>query len=130
MRRRGRQRGRGAVLKGFEDAEKQTLAGRGEQVDAIEIGEADEGGGVGVGYQPFAGVAALEGGISQRGAFVEITGQGLLAASVLTLDGGYLDVGGGHFSLHKEFAPCRAYAYDLVGVGESNSISARPEVEG
>jgi hypothetical protein len=32
-----------AVLKIFEDAEEQALSGRGEKVDAIEIGEASEG---------------------------------------------------------------------------------------
>jgi hypothetical protein len=51
-----------AVLHGFEDAEEQTLAGRGEQIDAVEIGKAGEGVGVGVGDQPLAGVSALEAG--------------------------------------------------------------------
>ena len=50
-----------AVLERLEHAQQQALAGRGEQVHAIEIGEAGEGGGIGVGDQPFAGVAALEG---------------------------------------------------------------------
>ena len=48
------------VLEGLENAEQQALSGRGEQVDAVEIGEAGEGGGIGVGGQPLAGVAALE----------------------------------------------------------------------
>src|ERR1039458_505942 len=42
----------GTVLEGLEDAEERALAGRGEEIDAIEIGEAGEGGRVGVGYQP------------------------------------------------------------------------------
>ena len=107
----------GTVLESLEDAEEEALAGRGEEIDAIEIGEAGEGGGVGVGYQPLAGVAALKGGVGQRGAAEEITGQGLLAAAVLAFDGGYLDVRGGHISLHEELAPGRADADDLVGVG-------------
>jgi hypothetical protein len=49
-----------AVLHGFEDAEKQALSGRGEQVDAVKISKAGESGRVGVGDQPFAGVAALK----------------------------------------------------------------------
>ena len=53
---------RRAILEALEDAEQQSLSGRGEQVDAIEISEAGEGGGIGVGGQPFAGVAALEAG--------------------------------------------------------------------
>ena len=36
-----------AILEGFEDAEEESLAGRGEQVDAVEVGEAGERGGVG-----------------------------------------------------------------------------------
>ncbi len=66
--RRGKKDGTagGTVLKGLEDAQEKALAGRGEEIDAIEIGEAGEGGGVGVGYQPFAGVAALKGGVGQR----------------------------------------------------------------
>jgi hypothetical protein len=39
----------GAVLEGFEDAEEEILPGSGEEVDAVEEGEAGEGGGVGVG---------------------------------------------------------------------------------
>ena len=49
-----------AILEGAEDAEEQALAGRGEQIDAVEIGEAGEGGGIGVGGQPLARVAALK----------------------------------------------------------------------
>ena len=117
--RRGKKDGTagGTVLKGFEDAQEKALAGRGEEIDAIEIGEAGEGGGVGVGYQPFAGVAALKGGVGQGRTVEEITSQGLLAAAVLALNGGDLDVGGGHFSLQEELAPSGADAYDLVGKG-------------
>ena len=56
---------RRAVLKVFEDAEEQALAGRGEKVNAIEIGEAGKGGGIRVGSQPLAGVAALKGAGSE-----------------------------------------------------------------
>ena len=48
------------ILKGAENAEQQSLARRGEQVDAVEIGEAGEGGGIGVGGQPLARIAALK----------------------------------------------------------------------
>jgi hypothetical protein len=60
--RRGKQNGTAgrAVLKILEDAEEQALTGRGEKVDAIEISEARKGGGIGVGGQPLAGVAALK----------------------------------------------------------------------
>jgi hypothetical protein len=93
------------------------LSGRGEQIDAIEIGEADEGGWVGVGYQPFAGIAALEAGGGEWGAAEEIAGQSLLAASVFALNGGYLNVGRCHLSLHEELAPGGADSHDLEGVG-------------
>jgi hypothetical protein len=107
----------GTVLECLEDAEKQTLAGRGEEVNAVEIGEAGKGGGVSIGNQPLAGVAALECGVGEGGTVEEITGQGLLAAAVLAFNGGNLDVGCGHFSLHKELAPGGANAYNLKGVG-------------
>ncbi len=57
----------GAVLEGFEHAQKQALAGRGEKIDAVEEGEAGEGGGVGVGDQPLAGIAALKAGVRRAG---------------------------------------------------------------
>jgi len=49
--RRGEENGAagGAVLEGFEDTEEEALSGRGEEVDAVEEGEAGEGGGVGIG---------------------------------------------------------------------------------
>jgi hypothetical protein len=61
--RRGEQNGTAGrtVLKVFEDAKEQALTGRGKKVDAIEIGETGKGGGIGVGGQPLAGVAALKG---------------------------------------------------------------------
>ena len=105
----------GAILKGFEDAEQEALSGRGEQVDAVEVGEAGEGGGIGVGDEPFAGVAALEGGVGEGGAAEEIAGQGLLAGAGLALKSGDLEVGRGHFSLHEKFAPDGADADDLRG---------------
>ena len=117
---------RRAVLERLEDAEQQTLAGRGEQVNAIQIGEAGEGGGVGVGDQPLAGVAALEAGAGQRGAAEEIAGQGVLAGAVFALDGGDLHMGRGHLSLHEELAPGGADADELAtSWGESDSTSVR-----
>ena len=67
--RRSKQDGaaRGAILQGLQNAEEQSLAGRGEQIDAVEIGKAGERGGVGIGGQPLAGVAALEVRGGQRG---------------------------------------------------------------
>ena len=50
----------GAVLKAAQYAEEESLSGRGEQVDTVEVGETGEGGGVSVGDEPLAGVAALE----------------------------------------------------------------------
>jgi hypothetical protein len=55
----------GAVLESFEDTEEEALSGRGEEVDAVEEGEAGEGGGVGVGDEPLAGIAALEGVVGE-----------------------------------------------------------------
>ena len=81
---------RRAILKGFEDAEQQSLARRREQVDAIEVGEAAEGGGIGVGDQPFAGVAALKGGCREGRTAVEIAGQSLLAGAGLAFKRGHL----------------------------------------
>jgi hypothetical protein len=115
----------GTVLEGLEDAEEQTLAGRGEQVDAVEIGEAGEGGGVGVGNQPLAGIAALKAGGGERGAGEKIAGQGVLAAAVFAFDGGYLHVGRGHLSLHEELAPGGADADDLEGVRGNPARPAR-----
>jgi len=69
---------RGSILEALEDAEEKVLPGRGEQVDAIEIGEAGEGGGIGVGGEPLAGVATLEQGASQGRAHEEVVGQRLL----------------------------------------------------
>jgi len=57
---------RGTVLERLEDAEEQTLAGGGKQVNAVKVGEAGKGGGIGVGYQPFTGIAALEAGRGER----------------------------------------------------------------
>ena len=101
------------ILERLEYAEQQALAGRGEQVDAIEIGEAGEGGGIGVGDQPLAGIAALEAGAGEGRVAEEIAGQGLLAGAVLAFDGGHLDVGRGHLRLHEELAPGGADANDL-----------------
>ena len=105
----------GAVLHGFENAEEQALARRREQVNAIEIGEAGKGGRIGVGDQPFAGIAALKGGCGQWRAAEEIVCQGLLAGAVLAFNGGHLHVGRGHISLHEQLAPGGADAHNLQG---------------
>jgi len=104
---------RRAILKILEDAEEQALAGRGEKVDAIEIGEAGESGGIGVGSEPLAGIAALKGAGGEGRAAEEIAGEGLFAGAVLTFDGGNLEMGRGHLRLHEELAPCGADAYDM-----------------
>lgn len=57
---------RRTILERFEDAEKQTLPGRGEEIDAVEIEEAGHGGGVGVGGEPLACIAALKEGGGER----------------------------------------------------------------
>ena len=102
-----------AVLKGLEDAEQEALSGRGEQVNAVEVGEAGEGGGIGVGDQPLAGVVALEGGVGEEGAGEEVAGEGVLADAGFAFEGGDLEVGCGHVGLHDEFAPGAADADDL-----------------
>jgi len=106
----------GAILKSFENAEEEALSGRGEEVDAIEISEAAERGGIGVGDQPLPGVAALKGGLGEGRSAEEVAGEGLLAAAVLAFNGGDLDVWGGHFRLHEELAPSGADA-DGCGSG-------------
>lgn len=103
----------GAVLEGFEDAEEQALAGRREEIDAVEEGEAGESGGVGVGDEPLAGVAALEAGVGEWGAAEEVAGEGMLAGALFAFDGGDLDVGGGHVGLRDELAPGGADADEL-----------------
>ena len=62
--RRGQEHGaaRRTVLQSLQHAEKQTLAGRGEQIYAIQIGESRKRGGIGLGDQPLARVAALKDG--------------------------------------------------------------------
>jgi len=55
-----------AILKILEDAEEQALSGRGEKVDAIEIREAGEGRGIGVGSEPLTCVAALKSAGGER----------------------------------------------------------------
>jgi hypothetical protein len=89
------------------------LTGRGKKVDAIEIGEAGEGGGIGVGGQPLAGVAALKGAGGEGRAAEEIAGERVFAGAVLALDGGNLQVRRGHLRLHKKLAPGGADADDM-----------------
>jgi hypothetical protein len=73
-------------LEGLEDAEEQALSGRGEEVDAVEIGEAAEGGGIELSGEPLAGVAAQKIGLGERRVVEEIAGEGLLAGAGLALD--------------------------------------------
>ena len=107
----------GTVLESLEEAEEQALSGRGEEVDAIKVGEAGKSGRIGIGYQPLAGIAALKdgcvGGVAEWGTAVEIAGQGLLADSGLAFNGGDLQVGRGDLGLHDQFAPGRAHAHHL-----------------
>ena len=114
-----------AVLKGFEDAEKQSLARRGEQVNAIEVHEANECRGIRVGGEPLSRIAALEAGADKGRMAEQVARQGLLAAPVLALDGCDLQMGRGHFNLHKELAPCRADADDVDGRGSRIHIDER-----
>ena len=51
----------GAILESFEYAEQKALAGRSEEIDAVEVEKAGDFRGVGFVYQPLARVAALEG---------------------------------------------------------------------
>ncbi len=115
--RRGQEHGAAgrAILQGLENAEQQALSGRGEQVDAVEIGEAGEGVGIGVGDQPLAGIAALESSCGQWRPAEEVAAEGLLARAVFAFDGGYLNGRGGHICLGKELAPGGADADDLHG---------------
>ena len=123
-----------AILEGFEDAEEESLAGRGEQVDAVEVGEAGESGGVGAHGEPFAGIAAFETGVGERGEREEKAGQGLFACALFAFDGGNLEVRRGHLRLHDEFAPGCAYSHDLaqgrgVDLDESESGDGRLDLE-
>jgi hypothetical protein len=107
----------GAILEGFEDSEEEALAWRCEEVDAVEEGEAGEGGGVGVGDKPLAGVATLEAGVGERRAAEEVASEGMLAGALFAFDGGDLDVGGSHFGLGDELAPGGADADEVNGLG-------------
>jgi len=103
------------VLECLEDAEEEALSGRGEEVDAIEIGEASEGGGIEFSGEPLAGIAAQKGGLRERRVGEEMAGEGLLAGAGLALDRGDLDVRRGHFRLREELTPDGAYACELRG---------------
>ena len=92
------------------------MSRRGKKVNAIEIGKAGEGGGVGIGDQPFAGIAALEGGGCEGGAAEKIAGQGLFAGAVFAFNGGYLHMRRDHVGLHEELSPGRADAGDGQGL--------------
>ena len=106
------------ILKRLEDAEQQALPGRRKQVDAIEIGEAGEGSGIGVGGQPLARIAALEIARQQSGERLnKIARKSVLAAAVLAFDGGDLQMRRRHVGLHEQLAPRRADADDLNSGG-------------
>ncbi len=114
---RGEQNGaaRRAVLKILEDTEEQALAGRGEEVNAIEIGESGKGGGIGVGSEPLAGVAALKSAGGERRSTEEIAGKSMLSCAVLAFNSGDLEMGRDHLRLHEELAPGCADADDMDG---------------
>ena len=106
---------RRTVLQRLEYAQQQPLTGRGEQVNAIEIEEAGEGGGIGVAGQPFTRIAALETGRGEWRVGEEIAGQRLLAGARLAFNGGHLQMGRGPLRLHQQLAPGRADAGNLHG---------------
>ena len=119
-----------AVLKILENAEEESLARRCKEVDTIEISEPGEGGGIGVGGEPLARVAALKTGGGERGAAEEIAGQRVFAAAMLTLNGGDLEMRRGHFSLHEELAPSRTDADDVDGGGGGIELNEREARDG
>ena len=110
-----------AILEGFENAEEESLAGRGEQVDAVEVDESGHDGRVGLVDQPLAGVVALEGGARQGRVGMHEARQGLLAGAALAFNGGQLHVGRDHFGLEEEFSPGGVDADDL-GVGRQVDV--------
>jgi hypothetical protein len=115
--RRGEQHGAawGTILKGAQYAQEQSLARRGEQIDAVEIDEAGEGRRVAIGGQPLARIAALKVRSGQRRVGEEVARQRVLAGAVFAFDGGNLQMGRGHFRLYHQLAPCGADADDLEG---------------
>ena len=68
-------RARRTILHGLQNAEKQPLAGRCEQIDAIEIDEPCEHCRIGLGDQPLAGIVALKADFDKGGAAVQKPGQ-------------------------------------------------------
>ena len=115
----------GTVLEGFENAEEQSLSGRGEQVNAIEVGEAGERRGITVGREPFARITALKARAGKGRTAEQILRQRLLAAAVLAFDGGDLQMRCGHFNLHEELAPRSADADDLESRGCGTHFNER-----
>ena len=113
--RRGEQNGAAgwAILESAEHGEEQALAGRGEKIDAIEVGEAGECGRIAVCRQPLARIAALKYRTKQGRAGEEITRERVLPSAVFAFDGRDLEMGRSHFRLHKKLSPCGADTYDL-----------------
>ena len=70
-----------------------------------------------VGGKPLASIATLKRGAGEWRAGIQVARQRVFAAAVLALNGCDLDVRRGHFSLHKELAPCRADADDMNSGG-------------
>jgi len=115
----------GTVLERLEDSQEEPLAGRREQVDAIEIGKAYERGGIAVGGEPLARVAALKAGAAERRMAKEIARKRVLAGAVFAFNGGDLEMRRSHLSLGEEFAPGCANAYDVDGSGFSFELNKR-----
>jgi hypothetical protein len=111
-----------AILKRLEDAEEQALSGRGEEIDAVEVGEACKGSGISVGGEPLARVATLKLGATHGRTAEEVARESLLAGAVFAFNGGNLEMGRGHFSLQKQLAPGRADSDDVDGCGEGVTV--------
>jgi hypothetical protein len=106
----------GSILKDFKDAEEEALAGRGEEVNAVEECESGEGGWIGVGGEPFASITTLKAGTGEGGAAEEVAGEGVFAGTLFAFDGSELDVRGGHIGLGDELSPGSADADELKGL--------------
>jgi len=90
-------------------------------------------GGIGVGDEPFAGVAALEGGVGEGGAAEEIAARVCLPEPGSPSRAATWRWGAAIFSLHEKFAPDGADADDLRagnagGDSRSTRVRRRPGV--
>ena len=77
------------------------MSGRREEVDAVEVGEACESGGIGISGEPLTRVAALKLGSGEWRAAEEIACEGLFTGAVFAFNGGDLEMRRGHFGLHQ-----------------------------